>query len=195
MTGLENILAEIRKSAEEAAVQTREEAQKKSDAVLEEARAKAKEEAARMDAETRVMVEKIAERAKTAAALERRRYILEAKQEVIGEMIDAARESLYVLREEDYFVLLQAMIAKYALPQDGELILSEKDAARLPRGFLKKINASLQEGALTLSEEKRYLDGGFLLRYGGIEENCTFDALFDAAREQLQDDVNKMLFA
>lgn len=195
MTGLENILAEIRKSAEEAAAQTREEAQKKSDAVLEEARAKAKEEAARMDAETRVMVEKIAERAKTAAALERRRYILEAKQEVIGEMIDTARESLYVLREEDYFALLQAMIAKYALPQDGELILSEKDAARLPRGFLKKINASLQEGALTLSEEKRYLDGGFLLRYGGIEENCTFDALFDAAREQLQDDVNKMLFA
>ena len=195
MTGLENILAEIRKSAEEAAAQTREEAQKKSDAVLEEARAKAKEEAARMDAETRVMVEKIAERAKTAAALERRRYILEAKQEVIGEMIDTARESLYVLREEDYFALLQAMIAKYALPQDGELILSEKDAARLPRGFLKKINASLQEGALTLSEEKRYLDGGFLLRYGGIEENCTYDALFDAAREQLQDDVNKMLFA
>lgn len=195
MTGLENILAEIRKSAEEAASQNREEAQKKADAVLEEARAKAKEEAARMDAETEAIVEKITERAKSAAALERRRCILKAKQEVIGELIDAARESLYELREEDYFALLQAMIEKYALPQDGELILSEKDAARLPRGFLKKINASLQEGSLTLSEEKRYLDGGFLLRYGGMEENCTFDALFDAAREQLQDDVNKMLFA
>ena len=195
MTGLENILAEIRKSAEEAAAQNRETAQKKADAVLEEARVKAKEEAARMDAETEAIVEKITERAKSAAALERRRSILKAKQEVIGELIDAARESLYELREEDYFALLQAMIEKYALPQDGELIVSEKDAARLPRGFLKKINASLQEGSLTLSEEKRYLDGGFLLRYGGMEENCTFDALFDAAREQLQDDVNKMLFA
>ena len=195
MTGLENILAEIQASAEEAAAQNRREAEKEAAAILEKARAQGKEEAARLDAETKALVEKIADRARSAAALERRRAVLEAKQEVIGEMIDAARESLYTLREEDYFTLLQAMIEKYALPGEGELILSEKDAARLPRGFLKKVNASLKGGSLTLSEEKRYLDGGFLLRYGGIEENCTFDSLFDAAREQLQDDVHKMLFA
>lgn len=147
-----------------------------------------------MDAETQTLVERVGARARSGAMLERRRQILKAKQDVIGEMIDEARESLYTLKEEDYFSLLQAMILNYALPQDGELILSEKDAARMPRGFLKQVNASLQQGSLTLSEEKRYLAGGFLLRYGGIEENCTFDALFESARERLQDEVHRMLF-
>ena len=37
-------------------------------------------------------------------------------------------------------------------------------------------------------------DGGFLLVYGGIEENCTLKAVFSAKREELSDQVNRMLF-
>ena len=36
---------------------------------------------------------------------------------------------------------------------------------------------------------------GALLLYGGIEENCTFRALFDDKREELQDLTNQILFA
>ena len=39
------------------------------------------------------------------------------------------------------------------------------------------------------------MDGGFILCYGGIEENCSFDAIFDSAREHLQDAVQRILFA
>ena len=39
------------------------------------------------------------------------------------------------------------------------------------------------------------MDGGFVLLYGGIEENCTVRALFDARREALQDQVHALLFA
>ncbi len=35
------------------------------------------------------------------------------------------------------------------------------------------------------------MDGGFLLVYGGIEENCTIRAVFDAGREELSDRVNQ----
>ena len=30
-----------------------------------------------------------------------------------------------------------------------------------------------------ISEEARKIDGGFILVYGGIEENCTIKAVFD----------------
>jgi V/A-type H+-transporting ATPase subunit E len=52
-----------------------------------------------------------------------------------------------------------------------------------------------KEGAsLTLSEKTAAIDGGFLLIYGEIEENCSFDALFSASRENMQDQVNAFLF-
>ena len=59
----------------------------------------------------------------------------------------------------------------------------------------KTITAAGKGGSLTLSKEQRTLDGGFILIYGGIEENCTIRALFDARRETLQDQVHGLLFA
>ena len=65
--------------------------------------------------------------------------------------------------------------------------------------FADTLNAALVAGgkegaALTVSSETRDIDGGFVLTYGGIEENCSFDALFDSAHEMLQDKVQEILF-
>ena len=43
-------------------------------------------------------------------------------------------------------------------------------------------------------KEPRPIEDGFVLVYGGIEENCTFRALMDAKKDQLQDTVNQILF-
>ena len=45
-----------------------------------------------------------------------------------------------------------------------------------------------------MSDEIRSIDGGFVLVYGGIEENCTFKAMLEASREELHDMVNGKLF-
>jgi V/A-type H+-transporting ATPase subunit E len=39
------------------------------------------------------------------------------------------------------------------------------------------------------------IDGGFILKYGNIEINSSFDALFEENEEELVDIVNKMLWA
>ena len=36
---------------------------------------------------------------------------------------------------------------------------------------------------------------GFILIYGGIEENCSIDAMFAEKRDELLDQVRKILFA
>ena len=62
--------------------------------------------------------------------------------------------------------------------------------------FEKKIAAIAEKkgGALTVSQETCDIDGGFLLVYGGIEENCSFTAMFAAEKENLQDKVHTLLF-
>ena len=64
-------------------------------------------------------------------------------------------------------------------------------------GFEDQLNAALKEkgAVLTVSEDTRDIDGGFVLTYGGIEENCSFEALFDSAHEVLQDKVQEILFS
>ena len=45
-----------------------------------------------------------------------------------------------------------------------------------------------------VSKEPKDMDGGFVLVYGGIEENCTIRAMFDAKRDELSDIVHRLLF-
>ena len=47
---------------------------------------------------------------------------------------------------------------------------------------------------LTVSEETRAFSGGFILKNGRIEVNCTFDALVRSEREQTAGAVAKLLF-
>ena len=47
---------------------------------------------------------------------------------------------------------------------------------------------------LTLSEETRPMQGGFILKNGRIEVNCTFDAMIRSEREQTAGAVAKLLF-
>ena len=50
-------------------------------------------------------------------------------------------------------------------------------------------------GSLKVSKEGKNIENGFVLVYGGIEENCTLRAMFDAKRDELSDKVHRMLFS
>lgn len=197
MTGLDTILESIRKDGRENA-----------DAILAKARQEADEISAqgREDAQLRreellrdapQQAQDAADRVLSSAHREQRRILLVARQEIIQETLEAAEKSLFELTDEDYFTVLLGLAAKRALPQKGELVLGSRDFARKPAGFEKKLQTVLPKGAeLTVAPKPNpAIDGGFLLLYGGIEENCTFRALFDDKREELQDLTNQILFA
>ena len=60
--------------------------------------------------------------------------------------------------------------------------------------MLRKKAAEAKKGTLTLSSEPKEMDGGFILVYGGIEENCTIRAMFTARHDEWSDLVQKILF-
>ena len=89
------------------------------------------------------------------------------------------------------------MLKKYAQPGEGEICFNERDLNRLPEGFEETISeiACAKGGSLTLSRTPCGIGGGFILVYGGIEENCSFDSVFADEKERLQDRIHEMLFA
>lgn len=196
MTGIDKIIAEIGNEASETARAIIEEAQNSAREDKRMALGKAAEQCAQIRRQSEKAVADSLDRATAAAALAKRKKILSAKQELIREIIQAAHHRLLKLSDQEYFAMLLKMIRKYALAQNGELLLSPADYLRRPTDFQESVNTILQEskGTLNVSDLKRPIDGGFILIYGEIEENCSFSALFAAAKDQLQDKVHERLF-
>lgn len=197
MTGLDKILAQIRQDADAAAKATLDEAKKQADEILQKAEAEGEAQAKKIAEEGEAQAADVISRANSAAALMKRRALLEEKQKMIDEVINEAKRSLYQLPDKEYFGLLLKMAVRFAQKgEKGQIVFSERDAKRLPTDFMQEINKELtHKGAeLTLSPPSAAVDGGFILVYGGIEENCTFEALFESEREMLQDKVHAVLF-
>ena len=196
MSGLDKMKARILEEAQSTAREITGKAEADAEAAVQAAKKSAEAEAA-----------KILERAKRDAAdygvrvdssmdMRRKQAVLAAKQEVIGGVLEKAYDAVMNLDDEKYFEMLEKLLEKHALAEEGVICFSEQDLERMPQGFPEKIRniAASKGGSLTLSEKPEKMDGGFLLVYGGIEENCTIRAVFDSKREELSDQVNRLLF-
>lgn len=196
MTGLDKIINQIEEEAKSSADKILEDANAQAESVLAEADAACKEIEEAAVAKALAAREDILKKSRSTAQMERKKALLSAKLEVISQIIDQARSSLYALDDKAYFELIIRMIGKFALAQKGEIRFSARDLGRLPAGFEKSVQAAAAKngGELTVSQEACEIAGGFILVYGGIEENCSFEAIFTAERESLQDKVHTLLF-
>lgn len=194
MTGLEKIVQQIQSEAQQAADNVIAQAKTEATEIVNKAKQEAAAQIASIEGQSKTDEGNILSAGKSAAALQIRRAVLEAKQQIIGELIEKTQKSIYDLPDDKYFALILKMVTKYALPERGEILFNASDLKRLPADFSDNIAKAAPAG-LTISKETRNIDGGFVLIYGGVEENCSFDALFYAAQETLQDKVQKLLFS
>jgi len=197
MTGLEKILKHIEDSALENAEKIIEEANKKAGEIIHAANVEGEKKRTEINSRSAQDVKAVLDRGESAALLQEKKIILEAKQQIMSDAIDGARKSLLDLPDQDYFETILKMVKKHALNQQGEIVFSKDDRKRLPGQFEKEIKNAISDkpdASLRISDMSRDIDGGFILIYGDIEENCSFEALFSAARENLQDKVSALLF-
>lgn len=195
MTGLDKILQEIRDEAASEAKRTVEEARAKAARILTEAKAESDATVAKIDAAAAQDVADINAAQASSQQLQHRQRTLETKQAMLAETLQKAKESLYVLPEGDYFDLLVRLAAGASEKGEGQMLLNAKDAARLPAGFETKLAGALPAGhTLAVAKETRPIDGGFVLKYGDVEQNCSFGALFDARGEEFSDLARGVLF-
>lgn len=197
MANIDDIIKEIIAQAEEAANTNIADAKAEAAKIIEAAEAECKKMNEDMAAKTDAAKKASADRAKSSAEQQKRQAILKAKQEIISSLLDKAYGEILAMDDTSYFTLIEKLIKKYSLPKDGEIFFSNKDLQRLPSGFDKKAAdiAKANGGSLKLSSESRNIDGGFVLSYGGIEENCSIAALFHSNKEILADKVHELLFS
>lgn len=194
MAGLDKILGSIKAESDEAVAQRINDAKKRAEDIKKEAEASVSDECRSIEERGKRGAEDTLSRAESAAALLRRKAILSEKQDIIAEIFDEAEKKLISLPDDQYIDTIMKIAVKNALPEDGTIIFSAADKKRLPASFEKDLNSRLKAGRLTLSDDTTGTAGGFVLSYGGVEQNCTFRALIDAGRERLTDKVSKVLF-
>lgn len=196
MTGLDTIVEQILNEARDQSAEILNKAKRQSEDIIAQAQKEA--EKVKASSDSRIQHEKTGgkSRAKSSSELKKRQAILKAKQEIIGEMMDKAYADILALPDDEYFAMVTKMLEKYALPKAGSIVFSDKDKARLPRGYADTVAkiAEAHGGSLKVSDDTCGIEGGFVLIYGGIEENCSFKAMFNAEKEQLADKVNSFLF-
>ena len=196
MSGLDKIKARILEEAEAAARDILDKAGTEADRILREAGEEADAASADTAAGAAHRAQEYERRAESAADMRRKQAVLSAKQEVIRGVLQKAYKEILDLDDEKYFEMMEKLLEQNVFPQAGEIRFNRRDLERMPEGFPGRIRtiAAAKGGSLTLSDAPLETDGGFLLVYGGIEENCSFEALFYSSQEALQDKVQKFLF-
>ena len=197
MAGLDKIIGEIHAESDGLIREVLDRAQKEAAQIRSEAEKKAGDSVERIRRESDARLADSKSRAQSAAALTKRQLLLQEKQNLIGEVLEKAKETFLALPEAEYFDTLLALLKKNALSEQGEILLTERDRKRLPADFEKKAEeaAKAKGGSLRISEKTREIDGGLILVYEGIEQNCSVDALFETNIEMLQDKIQNILFA
>ena len=197
MTGLEKILKAIEAEAQAGADAVIAQAKHEAETILanakNEAEAKCKVIAEKSEADVKAVIS----RAESAAALQEKKILLDTKQQIISNIIASARKRLDGLSNSEYTNVILSMVGKYAHNKKGKILFSSSDRARLTDDFQEKLTSTLANKAgafLEIAKEEPSFTGGFLLVYGDIEENCSFDALFAEEKDILQDKVNSLLF-
>ncbi|MCR5774523.1 MAG: hypothetical protein K6G42_05515 [Lachnospiraceae bacterium] len=194
MAGLDKILDSIKAESDNSVADKIKEANDRAEKIKKEAEASVADECKDIEDKGRKSAEDTLSRAESAAALLKRKAILSEKQAIIAEVFDDAEQKLISLPDAQYIDTITKIAVKNALPEEGTIIFSAADKKRLPASFEADLNSKLKGGRLKVSDETIDAAGGFILSYGGIEQNCTFKALIDASREKLTDKVSKVLF-
>lgn len=190
MTGLEKILDQIKQEAQTASEEKLAEAREEAKKLLADAKKNRESSYAAAIEAIDADVQQLLLRGQSAASLQERKMLLEAKQQMIQEVFENVVDTMLQLPQEEYFKLLLRMVDRYALQEKGCIHLSQQDLDRMPDSFTRELDVR----QITIAEKPAQLSGGFILSYGEIEENCSFDALLAENREKLQDQIVQLIF-
>lgn len=198
-SGLDRLTRRILSDADAEVGRVRAEARAKADGIIKKAAAEA--EARRNEILEKASREREIRKQRiiTLARLEGRRAVLAAKDKAIQGIFERALEALVDADEDRYLGFLASLLADSASGGVQEVILNARDRDRLGARLLSEAERLIGErgegSRIRLSEETRPIKGGFILRAGNLETNCSLEALFNIHRDKLVPQVAKVLFS
>lgn len=220
MTGLSRITDKILAEAREDANRKLAEADALCEELAREYATRAEGIRENLNEEARREAAEILARAKSGETMVRRNVMLEAKSARIDEAFSLARQEILNFSEERYADMMTTLLVSVLQRQaehetvsremygeedapatDGyEVVLNEKDRARLGEKWIQSCRQRLQDiqktlaNRVALSPVTAPIDGGLIVRCGQIEINCSLQALFAQLRPEWEAKVSRKLF-
>lgn len=190
-------LAEIKKKIET-------EARKEADAILAAARAEAEKIKKETDREIKAIEASYAERfnseqpeilrrRKIVASLDVNRIELGVKQQAISDSFSEAVNLMANLPGDKYLALAEKLLLK-AVETGEEVLQAGAGGKHITGEWLSKFNEKHGK-KLTLGDSRIDASGGFILKNGNIETNCTWEMLVRWIKDDLEAEVAKRLFS
>ncbi len=188
---VEKILADAKAEAEE---------------IKKQAEEKQAEEKAKLDAELQQFKEQTDALAEKAAkdttahilSAERMKIAkdgLAEKTKILNEVFEQAKQQLQNLPDNEYRNLMVKLMAEAAETGDEQVII-DKNEKRIDQSLINQVNSKLgPKGNLKQAEQRSNIAGGFILSRGKIKNNVSLDVILAQAREQLDIELAKELFA
>jgi len=174
-------------NANEKAAEIIEKAEHKANDRREEAKANAKTEA-----------EARKKRIQSVYDLEHKKDVLAMKRDVLDTAFAKAVTDILALPDAQYAGLMTRLLVECAETGEGEICVANADKNRLDSAFLSKANAALKakagKGDVVISQTACNKQGGFIYRKGGMEVDCSVEAVVALEREKMETDVAAILF-
>lgn len=198
MKGTEKIIAHIRADGDAEAKKIIDAASKQAEEKHAESFKAALSEYEKLMQAGNAECEDILSGSRRIAEMEAKKSVLSVKQEMISAAFDAAREEIVNMPRDKYTQFLARMAAEAAASGMEEIVLNARDKAEVGKSVCKAANELLSAkgtpGKLTVSEDTADISGGVIVRFGGIETNCSIDALIRQRRSGLSTEVAAALF-
>lgn len=196
MSNINHIIDKIIEDAEKKAQDIEKQEQEKADAVLAKAQKNADQKFQSILEEYQKECEEEKTRFLATNDLEFRKDILSAKQEVLDQVFQSAYEQLMELEDQAFLALAEKLLKEAIITGSEVIEPAQRDKELITQQFVDKVNGSLPNGKLTLSDKTAQLGGdrGFVVISGGIEIDCTMKNLVKQAKEQLETEVSQILF-
>ena len=192
MNGSERILSRIRTDCDESVRKIETHAQHEHDRIIADAQHRADTQAAAVAEKTAQKRAQLETSSQSRAQLARRNALLKQRRKEIDTTVEELEAYLLGLGDNEYFEAIYRLAAKLR-GKSGELFLSKKDLKRLPKNFTGRMEAAGVDASV--SQTPADITGGFILKSGDVEENMEFAAIISAGRDEIEDLINRELFA
>lgn len=144
--------------------------------------------------------EKIEQERRSRLALTKldfRKELLSEKRRLLDETFRTAFEDIRNSSDDDYRKLIKKLILQAAESGNGKIFISNKDRTKITKSLIDEINEELHKEdnpvILELAADGADIDGGFILKMGKIEINCSLSSFFKEKREELESEVSNTL--
>lgn len=191
------ILNLIEADARETAQKTLADAQTKAEEMKTASRAKIEGMHKELLSQAQTEGDALEQRMLRMAELEERKELLAKKRALMDEAFEMAGQKLSAASNTEKRAFFLRQLLTFATGSE-QLAIGGENAGWFDDRFLSDANAALlkagKSAGLTLAPEKRSGCEGFLLITGGAEIRCTFSALLEEARTNMEQAVATDLF-